>query len=42
MVETKKVTFGELSWPVKIGLIGGWISVIAFAWTFIEGLFLAY
>lgn len=35
------VSWDRLSWPIRVGLVGGWISVVAFVLGFIKGLLLA-
>ena len=31
------IKFSELSWPVRIGVIGGWIVTVIYALTFVIG-----
>jgi len=32
------ISFSDLSLPCKIGIIGGWIAILAFASGFLQGL----
>lgn len=32
------VTFNELSWPIKVGIIGGWLAATSFMIGFFLGL----
>jgi len=34
-----KTKFKDLSWPLKIGVIGGWIAIVVYALSFILGFF---
>lgn len=40
--EAKKMKFKELSWPCKVGIIGGWVILVYFALAFLSGLILAF
>ena len=34
-----KIRFSDLNWQIKVGVVGGWISVIAFSSGVITGFF---
>jgi len=34
-----KTAFKDLTWPIKIGVIGGWISLVVYALSFAIGFF---
>lgn len=40
MVKKKEITFKDLTWQLKVGIVGGWAYVIALVLSFIVGLFL--
>jgi len=32
-----KTKFNELSWPTRIGIVGGWVALIIYALAFLIG-----
>lgn len=34
-----KIKFKDLSWPSKIGIIGGWVAMVLYALSFSFGVF---
>ena len=43
VTETKlEVRFRDLSWPLKMGIVGGFILVVAMIISFLSGLFTGY
>ena len=40
-VTYSKVQFSELSWPVKVGIIGGWAVLVLYTFAFIFGMITA-